>query len=242
MTLIAKTNGNNGVTLVEFSTVLGGFVTVRDRDSIRATASRFGDRWKQGYSGNTGVTKDATEELNAKGVQVFEGVSGVLSSVRYDEGTDGRNVYRKVRIALTAPEGKTTVTVPLSGDVAPRLLTKLANAVPGQFIQVKAWMSTVEKGGITYANASVSVKDADNAEVPTSDLSVTVKAARENARNACASMGLDPSSTSKAVRTAVEKLLMDFVKEKIEPKFGAPASTDSDQTESVEEESDMTPF
>lgn len=229
MTLIAKSTSTSTTTLVEFNTVLGALVRVADRDAIKSVAAKYGDNWKKGWTGNAGLTKSATEELEQKSVPLFDKIEGALASVRYDEGTDGKTVYRKVRIDIVGNDGKVTLTLPLDGDTASRLVPKLAAVAPGEFVKIGVWMGWSEPraDGVRYANAAASVKTNVGEVKASAAVIESLKAAAAQVKAATAALNLDAQTVRKASRSATEKVLMALVKEQIQPQYAPTADAAS---------------
>ena len=98
------------------------------------------------------------------------------------ENTDSvGNHYPKLRLGLekTTEDGEIIeylVSLDLKSDVAQRLLAKLDQCVPGEFIKVSAWPTTVMRDGRTFINHAASVKDASDQEIKANtELSARIK-------------------------------------------------------------------
>lgn len=215
MLAIAKNTPNT--VLVEFNTVLGRLHRVADKTAIQQVSAKFGETWKHGFTGyQTGVTKDAVESLEQRNVPLFKSVTGALKHVRYDEGTDGRQIYKKVRVSLTGDEGSVTLTLPLEGDAATRLISKLQPTTPGEIICIEMWMGfgDARPDGKRYANVGVSVKTHDDVEVKAlPETAEAIRSAAERARLAAKEAGLDDKLISAAAKNSVGNVVRSVLAE-----------------------------
>lgn len=206
-------NGNGtGTTLVEFNTVLGFFVLVSDKSKITSIAACFGDSWKKGFTGSAGLTAAARAKCVEQGVFLGKAIPGKLESLRYDEGTDGRNIYRKVRVTLSDDGARYTLTLPLDGEAASRLIPKLASTAVGTTINVGIWMamSDTKADGNRYANVGVSVKSED-IEIPSSFIVIDGLKSAENEVRVKTEGVLEGADLRSAITRAKEKSLQEFL-------------------------------
>ena len=169
-------------TLVLYSTVLGHFYEESDamKRAIEAARNETGDDlWKRGYTGSDpkGATAIAMKYLREAQVEPIT-PEGRLKLVNYVLNRDAAgNDYPKLRVGIvTEDRRRLLLSLDLKSDVAQRLLGKLANCHQGEFIKVSAWATPVDRGGRTFINHAVSVKDAEGKEVPVdSEFSGSVK-------------------------------------------------------------------
>lgn len=234
MALTPANNGTGNTTLVEFNTVLGHFVLVSDKSKITSIAACFGDAWKKGFTGNTGTTANARAKCVEQGVFLGKAVPGKLDSIRYDEGTDGKNTFRKVRVALIDGDARYTLTLPLDGEAATRLIPKLANTPRGTTVNIGIWMamSDAKADGIRYANVGVSVKT-DDTEVPSATAVIDGLKAAENDVRVKTEGVLDGADLRKAITRAKEKYLQEFLQSLNKDAPDAAAAADAPVSEDV---------
>jgi hypothetical protein len=156
--------------LVVYSTVIGEFL-FSSPELTNAMSTAIGkvgeDVWKKGFSANRpdGATVTAISELKAAGLAPVD-VSGIVKDISYGENVDGAGKkYPKLRVNLTQGENELFVSLDLKSEVAQRMIAKLGSVNQGDFLKVSAWASPVERGGRTFINHAVSIKDSNGAEV-----------------------------------------------------------------------------
>lgn len=192
--------------LILYSTIVGGFYAQTEalEVAIQFARQEAGDEvWKRGYSGNNkgGATAICNSHLNEAGIQAVS-VQGWLSFVGFVENRDhAGNSYPKLRVGIHTDLGdQFMLSLDLKSDVAQRLLVKLDNCAPNEFVSISAWPTVVERGDRKFVNHAVSVKDADGKEVPAStEFSARVKAETEKVEVALKAVGVnDKTVTAKA--------------------------------------------
>lgn len=126
------------------------------------------DVWKRGYSGSNrgGATALLRYHLDQAGIAPLA-MEGVLSYVGYRENIDGNgNVHPKLRIGLQADNNDLyTISLDMKSDVAQRLIVKLDNCLPGEWVRISAWVSPVKRDDRTFINHAASIKDANGKEI-----------------------------------------------------------------------------
>ena len=192
-------------TLILYSTIVGGFYTQNDslEDAINAARAAVGDdTWKRGFSGAAphGATLAATKSLNAAGIKPVQ-LEGELIHVGYVSNSDAAgNKYPKLRVGVQYLGDQFLLSLDLKGDVAQRLVVKLDNCVPGDYVRISAWPTFVQKGARQFVNHAASMKDGKGAEIPAnSSFSAEVKKMTESVAATLATAGI---SDSKVVATA----------------------------------------
>lgn len=192
--------------LILYSTIVGGFFAQTEalEAAIESARTEAGDEvWKRGYSGNNkgGATAICNTHLNNAGIQAVP-VEGWLTFVGFVENRDhAGNSYPKLRVGIETELGdKFMLSLDLKSDVAQRLLVKLDNCVPNEFVAISAWPTVVERGGRKFVNHAVSMKDANGSEVPVNpEFSAQVKAETEKVAAALAAVGVtDKTVVAKA--------------------------------------------
>jgi hypothetical protein len=148
-------------------------------------------------------------------------VDGWLTFVGFVENRDhSGNSYPKLRVGLETELGdKFMISLDLKSDVAQRLLVKLDNCVPNEFVSISAWPTVVERGDRKFVNHAVSMKDANGSEVPANTgFSASVKAETEKVESALKAVGVsDKTVTAKAKankRIECHKNLLLTIKER----------------------------
>ncbi len=194
--------------LVLYSTIVGGFFAQSEAldAAISKAREEAGDEtWKRGYSGssNSGATAIAQSYLKAAEIKALP-VEGWLGFVGFVENRDhAGNSYPKLRIGVMTEQGdQLMLSLDLKSDVAQRLLVKLDNCLPDQFIRISAWPTVVERDGRSFVNHAASVKDASGKEIPANtSFSAGVKAECEKVEVALKAVGVTDKkviSTAKA--------------------------------------------
>ncbi len=136
--------------------------TVRNQVKLQIGEGIF----KQGFS--AGAASGATKILKAtfQNAGILPVVpTGSFQGVDYVQTSDGLNQYHKLRVMIKGDEDY-LLSLDLGTDTAKRLISKLGNCTPGQVIKVLAWPILEQKGDRSFINHSVSVKGADDVEVP----------------------------------------------------------------------------
>ena len=157
--------------LILYSTIVGGFYAQTDtlEQAILRARNRVGDdMWKRGYSANDphGATVAANWELREAGISPVP-FEGDLIHVGFVENRDSSgNAYPKLRIGVQTMEDQLLLSLDLKGDVAQRLVVKLDNCMPGQYVRIAAWPTFVDRGGRKFVNHAASMKTADGQEIP----------------------------------------------------------------------------
>lgn len=156
--------------LVLYSTVVGGFYAQTDQLSAAVSAARTSvgeDTWKRGFSGadRGGATAAARKALREAGIEPVL-VEGELVHVGFAENRDNAgNTYPKLRVGLQCMDEQLLLSLDLKGDVAQRLLVKLDNCHPGQYLRISAWPTVVTRGDRAFINHAASIKGADGQEI-----------------------------------------------------------------------------
>ena len=157
--------------LLLYSTLVGGFYAQNDRlaAAVSAARTRVGeDTWKRGFSGGEpgGATQAAMSELRKAGIEPIQ-VEGELVHVGFVENRDiSGNTYPKLRIGLQFMDESMLLSLDLKGDVSQRLIVKLDNCQPGEYIRISAWPTVVTRADRSYINHAASIKGADGKEIP----------------------------------------------------------------------------
>lgn len=187
--------------LTIYSSILGGFYAKTkefEAAMMRARSDVGDDVWKRGFSGaqEFGATAAAQKHTRAMGVAAVN-VAGNLVGVAYVENKDGQgNLYPKLRVAVECVDHHILLSIDIKDDVAQRLLSKLSNCSPAQFITISAWPTPVERNGRTFINHAVSVKDDGRVEVPANtEFSAWVKKITEAVRSVLATAGIHDEKT-----------------------------------------------
>lgn len=169
--------------LILYSTIVGGFFAQSELlasviDAARKEAGE--DNWKRGYSGNAanGATAIAKRHLKAANISPVA-VTGRLVHVGYVQNRDNAgNFYPKLRVGVEASNGdRMMLSIELKSDVAQRLIAKLDNCFPDQFVTITAWPTVVERDGRSFVNHAAAMKDEQGKEIPANtEFSATTKA------------------------------------------------------------------
>jgi hypothetical protein len=183
--------------LILYSTIVGGFFAQTEAldAAIKKAREEAGeDTWKRGFSGRTrgGATAICQFHLNEAQIQAIQ-IEGRVQYVSYRENLDGAgNVYPKLRVGIETDNGdRYILSLELKSDVAQRLIAKLDNCFPDQYVRISAWPTVVERGGRTFVNHAVSMKDAEGKEIPANtDFSGQVKAECEKVEVALRAVGV----------------------------------------------------
>lgn len=157
--------------LILYSTIVGGFFA--QTDPLEAAINRARDRvgadvWKRGFSGNEpqGATVAANAELKAAGISPLQ-FEGELVHVGFVENRDAAgNSYPKLRVGVQSMDDQFLLSLDLKGDVAQRLVVKLDNCSPGDYVRVSAWPTFVVRGDRKFVNHAASMKNGDGVEIP----------------------------------------------------------------------------
>ena len=205
--------------LILYSTIVGGFFAQSDElaAAIDRARARVGDDvWKRGFSGSDsyGATVAANWDLNEAGIKpvTFE---GELTHVGFVENSDASgNKYPKLRIGVQSMDDQFLLSLDMKGDVAQRLVVKLDNCNPGDYVRISAWPTVVERDGRQYVNHAASIKDSDGKEVPAnSGFSASVKSQTEKVESALQAAGItdkrvvSTAKTNKRIEAHKELLL-----------------------------------
>ncbi len=195
--------------LILYSTLVGGFYAQNDRlaAAVSAARTRVGeDTWKRGFSGGEpgGSTQAAMSELRKAGIEPIQ-VEGELVHVAFVENRDNSgNTYPKLRIGLQFMDESMLLSLDLKGDVAQRLIVKLDNCQPGEYIRISAWPTVVTRGDRSYINHAASIKSADGKEIPVkADFSGDVKNLTDGVERTLMTAGISDKkvlATAKATR------------------------------------------
>jgi hypothetical protein len=157
--------------LILYSTIVGGFYAQNEslEAAVSAARARVGnDVWKRGFSGHDpgGATAAAAWALHQAEIKPVV-LEGQLVHVGFVENCDDSgNCYPKLRVGLESMDDQFLVSLDLKSDVAQRLLAKLDNCQPGDYIRISAWPTVVTRGGRSFINHAVSVKGTDAKEIP----------------------------------------------------------------------------
>lgn len=191
--------------LILYSTIVGGFYAQSDEldTAINAARAHVGDdTWKRGYSGSdsAGATVAANWYLKEAGIAPVQ-FEGELTHVGFVENRDASgNSYPKLRVGVQCMDDQFLLSLDLKGDVAQRLVVKLDNCNPGDYVRISAWPTFVERGGRTFVNHAASMKDGQSKEVPANTgFSAEVKKATDGVEATLKSAGI---SDKKVVATA----------------------------------------
>lgn len=217
--------------LILYSTIVGGFFAQSDEleAALGAARARVGnDTWKRGFSGSdpSGATVAANWEFAEAGIKpvAFE---GEIIHVGFVENRDGSgNTYPKLRVGVQNLDDQFLLSLDMKGDVAQRLVVKLDNCQPGDYVRISAWPTFVERGGRQYVNHAASMKDGEGKEIPAnSTFSAEVKLDTESVEKVLRSAGITDSkvvATAKATKriSAHKDLLL-----KIQARFAEAKST-----------------
>lgn len=202
--------------LILYSTVVGGFYAQTDHlaAAVATARSRIGeDTWKRGFSGGEpgGATEAAHRELREADIEPVH-VEGELVHVGFVENRDNAgNTYPKLRVGLQCMDEEMLLSLDLKGDVAQRLLVKIDNCQPGDYIRISAWPTVVARGDRSFINHAVSVKDAEGKEIPVnSDFAAQVKKLTDGVETALVAAGI---TDKKVVATAKVTRRIDAHKE-----------------------------
>lgn len=157
--------------LILYSTIVGAFFAQTDEleAAVNAARDKVGsDTWKRGYSGSdpAGATVAATYELNAAGIKpvLFE---GEIVHVGYVENRDNSgNTYPKLRVGVQNLDDQYLLSLDLKSDVAQRLVVKLDNCQPGEYVRISAWPTVVARGPRQFVNHAASMKNSEGTEIP----------------------------------------------------------------------------
>jgi hypothetical protein len=194
--------------LTIYSTILGGFYAKSKEFEVamrRAHDKVGADVWKRGFSNRQadGATAAARTEIALAGIEPTR-VNGNLVRVAYVENTDGSgNVYPKLRVGVENLDHEILLSLDIKDDVAQRLISKLDNCQPGQFVVVSAWPSEVERSGRVFVNHAVSVKDENKNEIPhNSVFSGEVKKLTDGVAAVLSSAGITDPKTISAAKIA----------------------------------------
>ena len=167
--------------MILYSTVVGGFYAQTDHlaAAVASARARVGEEtWKRGFSGRDpgGATDVAHRELREAVIDPVR-VEGELAHVGFVENRDNAgNTYPKLRVGLQCMDEEMLLSLDLKGDVAQKLLVKLDNCQPGDYVRISAWPTVVNRGDRSFINHAVSVKGLEAAEVPSnSSFSAEVK-------------------------------------------------------------------
>jgi hypothetical protein len=183
-------------TLILYSTICGGFFAQTEGlgVAIRAARDHVGDDvWKRGYSGSEphGATVAANHYLHLAGIKPIQ-LDGAMVHVGYVENRDSSgNTYPKLRLGLQNLDDQYLLSVDLKSDVAQRLVVKLDNCTPGEYIRVSAWPTFVQRDGRKFVNHAASMKNANGTEVPAnSGFSAQVKTKTDAVDSALKAVGV----------------------------------------------------
>ena len=84
------------------------------------------------------------------------------------------------------------ISLDLKTDVSQRLLVKLDNCFPNEYVKISAWPTVVERGDRKFVNHAASMKDADGKEIPANtEFSAQVKAECEKVDVALVAVGVN---------------------------------------------------
>jgi hypothetical protein len=206
-------------TFVIYSTVIGGLYAQSDEYSAAVAAAKMivdGDTWKRGYSGTdaSGATIVALAQLKQADIKPVQ-FEGILEHVSFAENEDNvGNKYPKLRVGIKKEdEQQFLLSVDLKSDVAQRLISKLDNCKPGDYIRVYAWPTFREFGGRKFINHAVSVKTKDEVEVPNNAaFSAELKVQADTLEQSLNSAGITDKSVISAAkenkRVALHKELL----------------------------------
>ena len=171
------------------------------------------DTWKRGFSGGDpkGATAAANKELKKAGIQPMA-LEGELVHVGFvSNRDDAGNVYPKLRVGLQCLDDQFLLSLDLKGDVAQRLLVKLDNCSPGDYVRISAWAAPVVRSGRTFVNHAASMKDGEGKEIPAnSSFSAEVKKKTEAVEATLRGAGI---TDQKVIATAKAAKRIDALKE-----------------------------
>lgn len=157
--------------LILYSTIVGGFYsqTPALESAVEAARREVGnDVWKRGFSGPepNGATAVAKRILKSAGITPVQ-LEGELVHVGYVENRDASgNLYPKLRVGLACLDDQYLLSLDLKSDVAQRLVAKLDNCEPGEYVRLSAWPTPIDRGGRQYINHAASMKDSEGKEIP----------------------------------------------------------------------------
>lgn len=218
--------------LILYSTIVGGFFAQTEALEAAVDAARTAvgeDVWKRGYSGAEpqGATVAANRELKKAGISALQ-LEGELIHVGFVENRDAQgNSYPKLRVGVQSFDDQFLLSLDLKGDVAQRLIVKLDNCQPGDYVKISAWPTLVPRGDRQYVNHAASMKGSDGKEVPaTSTFSAQVKQQTDGVEAALRSAGVNDKkviSTAKATKRveAHKELLLKIQARFVESKAAA---------------------
>lgn len=193
-------------TLILYSTILGAFYAQSENMecAVRSARNEAGDdAWKRGFTGSTQGGATAIARKHFREYQIEPAVvEGEISYVGFVMNRDeAGNEYPKLRVGLVNPAGdQLMLSLDVKTDVAQRLIVKLDNCMPGQFIKISAWASPVERDGRTFINHAASVKDSNDKEIPANSVfSKTVKEVCDGVERTLRTAGI---SDKKVIATA----------------------------------------
>lgn len=205
--------------LVLYSTIAGGFYarTQELEKAIFDAKAKVGDDvWKKGFSGkdSAGATMAAITELSVSGISPVH-VEGELKNVSFVENKDNAgNLYPKLQVDVANGENVMLLSLDLKSDVAQRLIAKLENCKPGDFVKVQAWATPVVKGDRTYINHAASIKDSNGQEIKANpDFSGAIKQQTDSLESTLKAAGINDvkvinaAKTNKRIEAHKEKLL-----------------------------------
>jgi len=159
--------------LVVYDPVYGGLFLKSDKyDAVRRRVQEtVGEAvFKLGYSefASDGATKALRQAYKENGIESIV-PQGVITRAGVFETSDHMgNSYKKVRVTLKRENDELLLSIDFGsqGDVAKRLISKLANYQPGVEVKISAWALLEPRDGRTFVNHSVSMKTPDGQEVP----------------------------------------------------------------------------
>jgi hypothetical protein len=159
--------------LVVYDPVYGGLFLKSDQyDAVRrGVQEAVGEAvFKMGYSefAPDGATKALRNAYKANGIEPVV-PQGVITQIGVSETSDQMgNSYKKVRVTIKRESDELLLSIDFGsqGDVAKRLISKLANYQSGVGVKISAWAFLEHKENRTYVNHSVSIKTVEGQEVP----------------------------------------------------------------------------
>ena len=108
----------------------------------------------------------ANRHLKKAGIKAIP-LEGDLVYVAFVENKDDAgNRYPKLRVGMEYLEDQYMLSLDIKSDVAQRLIVKLDNCQPGEYVRLSAWPTMVVKGNRTFINHALSMKNAEGKEVP----------------------------------------------------------------------------
>lgn len=216
--------------LTVYSTILGGFYTRSSEfeAAMRKARSAVGDdAWKRGYTGDTpdGNTQVARIEMSRAGIKAVR-IEGALTGVRFRENNDeSGNRYPKLHVSIDRLDHEILLSVDIKDDVAQRLISKLDNCKPGQFLSISAWPTPVNRNGRDFVNHAVSVKtqaegDEAKAEVPANaQFSAEVKKQTDAVEATLKGAGISDAKVIQSGKTSKRLDAYKALLQKIEARF-----------------------